>query len=140
MSKTECHDNSAAIAFAGQADAGVSQHNASKQNLRGRVVRTQRPPPVLVCRKCLKRADNGKAIKRALKDDLKARAKAGAPANGEKKTKRAKLVLTSCFGICPKGAVVAASGAMLAQGEVLLLRDKNEIAAVAARLRGSRSG
>jgi hypothetical protein len=28
--------------------------------------RPHRPPPILICRKCLKRAANGRAIKRAL--------------------------------------------------------------------------
>ena len=88
------------------------------KSISSRTVRLKRPPPVFVCRKCLKRADDGKAIKRALKDQLKARAKAGAAADtksragetktahggksGGKKIKSAKLVMTSCFGLCPE--------------------------------------
>lgn len=74
---------------------------------------------MFVCRKCLKRSDEGGAIKRALKDELKSRAKA----SGEK---RAKVVMTSCFGICPKRAVVTATGATLARGEFLLVSDAGE--------------
>lgn len=80
---------------------------------------------MLVCRKCLKRSDDGKAIKRALKTGLKERA----ARNGEK---RAKVVLTSCFGICPKRAVVTATGATLARGEFVLINDATDAATVAS--------
>ena len=41
---------------------------------------------------------------------------------GEKK-KRARLVLTNCFGICPKNAVVTGSAATFARGEFILIQD-----------------
>ena len=41
---------------------------------------------------------------------------------GEKK-KRARLVLTSCFGKCPKNAVVTGSAATFARGEFILIQD-----------------
>lgn len=95
-----------------------------------RTIRPRRPAPVLVCRKCLKRSDDGRAITRALKDELKARAKA----SGEK---RAKVVMTSCFGICPKRAVVTATGATLARGEFLLVSDEGEARHVVSTLSAS---
>jgi len=84
------------------------------------IARPKRPPPVLVCRKCLKRSDDGGGIKRALKSELKQRSKA----RGEK---RARLVMTSCFGICPKRAVVAASGSTLARGEYMLIEGGDQV-------------
>jgi hypothetical protein len=63
--------------------------------------------------------ENGGKLKRRLKAGLKLR---GA---GEKK-KRARLVLTSCFGICPKNAVVAGSAATFARGEFILIQDCSE--------------
>jgi hypothetical protein len=89
--------------------------------------RPHRPPPILICRKCLKRAANGRAIKRALKVELKALSRA-------RGVKRPRVVMTGCFGICPKRAVTATSGAMLARGEFLLLADEVQAAAAAAGL------
>jgi predicted metal-binding protein len=84
-------------------------------------IRPRRAAPVLVCRKCLKRLDDGREIKQALKSELKRRsAKLG--------NKRPRVVLTSCFDICPKRAVVVASGATLNRGEYLLLADSDGIA------------
>ncbi len=48
--------------------------------------RPRRPSPILICRKCLKRAANGHAVKRALKSELKAfesGARREAPACGD---------------------------------------------------------
>lgn len=42
--------------------------------------------------------------------------------------------MTSCFGICPKRAVVVASGATLARGECLLLANTSDAEAAAAIL------
>ena len=63
-------------------------------------------------------ADGGK-LKRRLKAGLKQR-------KGGQKKGRARLVLTNCFGICPKDAAVTASAATFARGEVLLIRDCSE--------------
>ena len=79
-----------------------------------RALKLQRPGPVLVCRKCLKRMPGGGKLTRRLKASFKPRFA------GQKKA-RAKLVLTKCFGICPKDAVVTASAATLARGEFLLI-------------------
>jgi hypothetical protein len=63
--------------------------------------------------------DDGGKLTRRLKAGLKQR---GA---GEKK-KRARLVLTNCFGICPKNAVVTGSAATIARGQFILIRDCSE--------------
>jgi hypothetical protein len=66
------------------------------------VVRPRREAPVLVYKKCLKRSPDGVKIRRRLKRELKS------AANGTKKTPR--LVMTGCFKICPKAAVVLTGG------------------------------
>src|SRR3569833_2678254 len=58
---------------------------------------------VFVCRKCLKRSDDAKTIGRALKSEVKRHA-------GDRE-KPARVIKTSCFGICPKRAVVVTGGA-----------------------------
>jgi hypothetical protein len=87
----------------------------------------RRSLPVLLCKKCLKRAANGGAIKRALKSVLKETSRG----RGEK---RARLVMAGCFGLCPKRAVTAASGTTLARGEYLLLTDEDQAAEAVSRL------
>jgi hypothetical protein len=67
----------------------------------------------------MKRMTEGGKLKRRLKASLKQRSA------GQKKG-RARLVLTNCFGICPKDAVVTASAATFARGEFLLIRDCSE--------------
>jgi hypothetical protein len=84
------------------------------------IIRPRRPEPILVCRKCLKRVANGKNIKLALKAEVKRRSVAQA-------TKRPRIVLTGCFDICPKRAVVLASGTTLHRSEYLLLAGDNQI-------------
>jgi len=83
------------------------------------VVRPRRAAPVLVCRKCLKRSDEGREVRRALKSELKAARREG--------TKPAKLVMTGCFGLCPKRSIVVASGASLARNELVLVSDREEV-------------
>jgi hypothetical protein len=98
-----------------------------------RVLDLQRPGPVLVCRKCLKRMAGGGKFRKGLKASLKHR-------SAREKKRRTRLVLTNCFGICPKGAVVTASAATLARGEFLLIRDWSEQSieqATAALLHGN---
>ena len=90
-------------------------------------VRPRRPGPVLICRKCLKRADDGSQLKRALKSELKQLAAQA----GDKKPR---VVAVGCFGICPKRAVVVASPATLQHGDYLLLADADASAEAAARL------
>jgi predicted metal-binding protein len=90
-------------------------------------IRPRRAEPVFVCRKCLKRVSDGPALKRALKSELKQRSVA-------RGIKRPRVIMTSCMDICPKRAVVAASGATLARGEYLLLGDGGGAAEAAALL------
>lgn len=80
------------------------------------------PGPVLACRKCLRRMAGGAKLKKRLKASLKQR-------GGERKKERARLVLTDCFGICPKGAVVAGSAATLQRRQLVLIRDTSKQAA-----------
>ena len=67
---------------------------------------------IFVCSKCLKRHGDGKAIRRALK--------------AQAKDRNARLVRSSCLGICPKKAVVVATRGSLAEGRVALVRDADE--------------
>ena len=90
-------------------------------------IRPRRAEPVFVCKKCLKRIDDGPALKRALKSELKQRSAA-------RGIKRPRVVMTSCMDICPKRAVVAASATTLARGEYLLLSDGGGTAEAAALL------
>jgi predicted metal-binding protein len=90
-------------------------------------IRPRRAEPVFICKKCLKRIDDGPALKRALKSELKQRSAA-------RGIKRPRVVMTSCMDICPKRAVVAASATTLARGEYLLLGDDGGTAEAAALL------
>jgi len=77
------------------------------------VVRPRRGSPILICKKCLKRSSDGANIRHRLKRELK---------HGVGATKKpARLVPTGYFKICPKAAVVLASGLSLAQGKYVLL-------------------
>lgn len=80
--------------------------------------RLRRAPPILVCKKCLGRIDDGKKLRKALKSDSKGRSRA-------QDVKAPRVVMTSCLGICPKRAVVVASAATLKDGKYLLLSDAN---------------
>lgn len=84
------------------------------------IARSRRSAPVLVCRKCLQRSDQGREVRRALKSELKAAAK-------RQGTKPAKLVTTSCFGLCPKTSIVVASGASLRRREYVLIGDREQV-------------
>ena len=94
-------------------------------------VRTVRPRAggglVFVCGKCLKRHPDGKAVRAALKAE--ARSCAG--------RRKVRIVKTGCVGLCPRRALVLASGATLAAGEMLVVRAPAEAAAAVARLLGS---
>ncbi|MBY0380915.1 MAG: (2Fe-2S) ferredoxin domain-containing protein [Xanthobacteraceae bacterium] len=82
------------------------------------IARAKRPAPIFVCRKCLKRADDGRDIKRALKAGLKELAE-------ERGERPPRVVMTDCFGLCPKRAVVTASEATLSRNEYVLLPDED---------------
>ena len=91
------------------------------------VLHPRREPPVLVCGKCLKRSDDAKGIGRALKSEMKRRASGG--------LKPARLIKTSCFGICPKRAVVTTGGAAAGNGDYVLISSEVEAAEALDRLR-----
>jgi hypothetical protein len=80
------------------------------------VKQRRRAGPVLVCRKCLKRIEAGDKLRRRLKLELKRK-------SSLQNTKRPRLVLANCFGICPKSSVVLASAHTLGHGEFIVLRD-----------------
>jgi hypothetical protein len=88
---------------------------------------SSRRQPVLVCKKCLKRVPDGRNIKRALKSAAKGLEVA-------QPGRRVRLVPTGCFDICPKRAVVVASGATLNRGEFVLLTEADQAVDVAALL------
>ena len=90
-------------------------------------IQPRRPQPIFVCKKCLGRIDDGKALRRELKSETKRLAQMRA-------TKPARIVMTSCLGICPKRAVVVASAATLQTGQYLLLADADSAANAAAIL------
>lgn len=94
------------------------------------VVRPRRAAPVLVCRKCLKRSGEGSDVRRALKSELKASKRDGA--------KPAKLVMTGCFGLCPKKSIVVVSGASLKRQEYLLIADRDQVPLALALLNDER--
>jgi hypothetical protein len=81
-----------------------------------RALALQRPGPVLICRKCLKRMVDGGKLRRRLKASLEEQ-------SGGQKKMRSRLILTNCFGICPRYAVVTASSATFARGELILIQD-----------------
>jgi predicted metal-binding protein len=88
---------------------------------------SSRREPVLVCKKCLKRVTDGRQIKRSLKSAVKGLAVA-------QPGRQPRLVMTSCFGICPKRAVVVASGTTLHRGEYILFADADQAADALALL------
>jgi predicted metal-binding protein len=83
------------------------------------VARPRRASPILVCKKCLKRVSDGKEIRRELKHVLKEQR--------EGTLKRPRVVSTSCFGICPKRAVVLASAKSLQNGEYVLVSHRRDV-------------
>ncbi|MGC0395860.1 hypothetical protein ACVIU7_008792 [Bradyrhizobium liaoningense] len=104
--------------------------SASPKSASPMIARSRRAAPVLVCRKCLKRSDEGRDVRRALKSELKASKRDG--------TKPAKLVMTGCFGLCPKNSIVLASGASLTRQEYVLVADRDQVPRALALLDGER--
>lgn len=84
-----------------------------------KIARSRRPSPLLACRKCLKRCSDGGKIRATVKRRLKR--------GGADKKKTPRLVSTSCFGICPKRAVVLASGHSLRDNEYVLVAHRGEV-------------
>ncbi len=90
-------------------------------------IHPRRASPILVCKKCLGRIDDGKQLRKNLKSEARQRSSAQG-------AKPPRVVMTTCLGICPKRAVVVASAATLAQGEYLLLKDSDAAEDAAAIL------
>jgi hypothetical protein len=85
------------------------------------IARSRRAGPILVCSKCLKRNSDGKDMRRTLKRQLKQQR--------SEDLKAPRIVMTGCFGICPKRAVVMASGQSLQRGEFVLTSHSDDIEA-----------
>ena len=82
------------------------------------IARSRRPGPILICKKCLRRWAGGDRIRGKLKRELKQR-------RTGKETSR--LVAVNCFGICPKAAVVLASGRSLEHNEYVLVSRPRQV-------------
>ena len=100
------------------------------------VVRPRRQPAVFVCRKCLKRSDAGKDIKRAIKTALKANIGRSARTD----LKPARVIATSCFGLCPRNAVVMTGGAYASTGDYVLISSADQVPAALERLQDDTTG
>lgn len=87
-----------------------------------RAVKAKRPPGVFVCGKCLRKSDDGRSIRKALKAGMAERAEAAGQ-------RTPKLVETKCMGLCPKQALVVAGGAALARGEVVIVKRAEDASA-----------
>ena len=99
-----------------------------------RVVRPRWGGAILLCGKCLKRHDEGKALRQHLKAVVKEQA-AVRPTQ-----RKIRIVKIACVGLCPRRAVVVASAASLSAGEVLLVRDAADITEALPRLLPGRPG
>lgn len=91
------------------------------------LVKPRRPAPVFVCRKCLKRSDDAREIKTAIKHATKRALRPG--------DKPSRVVMTACFGLCPKRAVVVTGGTGAARGEYCLVSSADEVDGALALLR-----
>ncbi|MDX7952885.1 (2Fe-2S) ferredoxin domain-containing protein [Lichenihabitans sp. Uapishka_5] len=85
------------------------------------VARPKRPLAVLICGKCVRKAGEGQAIRKAVKAALSDQATAD--------RRPGKLVETKCLGLCPKRAVALAGGASLARGELLVVKRAADVPA-----------
>ncbi|CCD86057.1 conserved protein of unknown function [Bradyrhizobium sp. ORS 285] len=94
------------------------------------IVTPRRAAPVFICRKCLKRSDDAKGIKKGIKKAIKREARLAASSS----CKPPRLIMTSCFGLCPKRAVVITGGACAARGDYVLVATSNDVAGALARL------
>ena len=79
------------------------------------IARPKRLCPIFICAKCVRRAPDGKTIRKELTAAIR---------RSDWAVRRPpKLVETKCLGICPKKAVVVASGPTLAAGTMLVVRE-----------------
>ncbi|CAL80227.1 hypothetical protein BRADO6623 [Bradyrhizobium sp. ORS 278] len=95
------------------------------------LIRPRRPAPVFICRKCLKRSDAAKDIKKAIKRETRH----AVDPNG----KRARVIMASCFGLCPKRTVVVTAGAGAARGDYALIASADDVAPALALLQAARN-
>jgi hypothetical protein len=93
-----------------------------------RRVRPRWSSAIFVCGKCLKRHDDGKTMRRALKQAVRP------PQSEDMKRSKVRIVKTACLGLCPRGAVIVASAATLSAGDVMLVKDAEAMAAAVPRL------
>lgn len=107
------------------ADVGcpVSRHNAetdvpSDKDLKV-IQPRRRAAPVFACGRCLARHDKGKKLKTSLKAALKS-------TSVGQTLKRPRLITTSCFGICPRQAIVLASDRTLRAGRYVVLEKRTD--------------
>ncbi|CCE02545.1 conserved hypothetical protein [Bradyrhizobium sp. STM 3809] len=91
---------------------------------------------MFVCRKCLKRSDDPKGIIKGIKKAIKRETKRVSASNG----KSPRIVVTSCFGLCPKRAVVMTGSARAARGEYVLVTAAGDVAGALARLHDTPDG
>ncbi|MGY3449890.1 hypothetical protein [Bradyrhizobium sp. USDA 4353] len=90
------------------------------------IIHPRRPAPVFVCRKCLKRSNDAKGIKTAIKRE----SRLAAPSS----RKPPRVIMTSCFGLCPKRAVVVTGGVRAARGDFVLVATAEDVAGALACL------
>lgn len=90
---------------------------------------------MFVCRKCLKRSDDPKALNKALRKAIKHALKSHDSSGHGAGEKPARIVMTSCFGLCPKRAVVVTGGVRAARGEYVLVSAAKDVPSALALLR-----
>ncbi len=106
---------------------GMANIDIPDPETRARAVKPRWGGAIVVCSKCLRKHDEGKALRRVLKSETKRVAAASG-------TRRIRVIKAACLGVCPKRAIVVASPSTLAAGEVLLVRTESEMAAALPRL------
>ncbi|WP_316175694.1 MULTISPECIES: hypothetical protein [unclassified Bradyrhizobium] len=99
------------------------------------LVRPRRAAPVFVCRKCLKRSDDPKALNKALKKAIRHALESHDSPGNRAGEKPARVIATSCFGLCPKRAVVVTGGVHAARGEYVLVSAAGDVPTALAMLR-----
>ena len=109
-----------------QRDMGEKDEDQASSRIR--TVHPRWSGAIFLCGKCLKRHSEGRDLRRALKAEAKRRVE------DDGSRRKVKVLKISCFGLCPKRAVVAASGATLCDGDVVLVRHVADAPEAVARL------
>ena len=97
------------------------------RGVRTRVVRPRWSEALFVCGKCLKRHPDGKAMRHALKGEVKRHA-------GSDGKRGVRMIKTACVGLCPRKAIIIASAVTLADGNVVLVHISADIPDAVARV------